>query len=407
MNNNPLRRIVVGGLRGLRSTWLVVGATLLLLVLIEVGFRIHQVSTTSFARPYPIPEAYAKADWFREYNVEYDKSITQRWKPLLYFGRTPSFQGKYINVDAEGHRVTPQPTSPAIPKASVYFFGGSTLWGDSQRDSFTIAAVTARRLQELAGPGDRIEVKNFGESGYVSTQGVLGLEIELRAGKRPAVVVFYDGINDVVSTVQMGVGGIPQNEMKRASEFELGRRLDRPSYLHTPASDLKTVAILSMASLRQLLSVNWVLQRIKAPTPPMISVDSAARAAVTMYAANARLVEALGKEYGFTPIFIWQTTLQATPKPLTPFEERRVALIKSDPPQNRILEVHRVVPPMLDSVMAIAAPGHFINQVAVFAGDTTNVFSDHIGHNTEQSIPKIVDGFWPQLKDAVSKRMMN
>lgn len=407
MTPSPIRRSLSTVFGGIRSAWLIAGVTLLLIVLIEGAFRVRQVSTTSFSRPYPTPEAYTNASWFRDYNVEYDQSITQRWKPFVYFGRRPSYQGKFINIDKDGHRVTPQPSTPAVPKATVYFFGGSTIWGDSQRDSFTIAAVAAQRLQGLAGPGNRIEVKNFGESGYVSVQGLVGLMVELRNGKRPDVVVFYDGINDVVATVQMGVGGIPQNEMKRSNEFDMGRRLDRPSYQRSPLSDLKTIGILGMAQLRQLQSVSWVLQQLKAPASKLISVDSAARAAVRMYAENARMVEALGREYGFTPIFVWQTSIQASQKTLTPFEARRVETIKADPPQNRILEVHRVVPAMLDSAMAEAAPGHFINQAGLFRGDTSNVFSDHIGHNTEQSIPTIVDGFWPQLMDAVTKRMKN
>lgn len=381
------------------------GATVVLLVLIEAGFRVYQLATTSFTRPYAVPEAYARADWFRDYNVEYDKSLTQRWRPYLYFGRVPSFQGKYINIDSGGHRVTPQPTSPDVPVARVYFFGGSTTWGDSQRDDHTIPAETSRRLQELAGAANRIEVRNFGEGGYVSTQGLLGLQLQLRSGNRPDVVVFYDGINDVVSTVQAGVGGLAQNEMKRVGEFDLGRELDRPSYAHTPGNDFKTIAKLTFISLRQLQSVNWLLQRVPKPVPDIISVDSAARATVRAYVSNARMVEALGREYGFTPIFVWQATLQATPKPLTPFEARRVAMIKADAAQNRMLEVHRVVPPMLDSAMAAVAPGRFVDEAGFFANDSSNVFSDHIGHNTEQSIPAIVDGFWPQLKDAITKRM--
>jgi len=73
----------------------------------------------------------------------------------------------------------------------------------------------------------------------------------------------------------------------------------------------------------------------------------------------------------------------------------------------RVLEVHHKVPEMLDSAMAAVAPGRFVNHAKLFAGDTTNVFSDHIGHNTEVAIPKIVDGFWPQLRDAVTRRSIN
>lgn len=383
------------------------GATLLLLVVIEGGFRIKQLSDGRFTRPHPAPEAYRNVDWWEQYNVEYDASLPYRWRPYLYFGRKPSYSGKYINIDTAGRRLTPQPSTPAVPRATVYFFGGSTTWGDTQRDEFTIPAESARRLQETAGPGQRVEVQNFGEGGFVSTQGLIGLQLQLRNGNRPDVVVFYDGINDVVATVQAGIPGLPQNEHKRVAEFDMGRRLDRPSYMHSAKNDLKTVGWLQFLSLKQMLSVNWVLNKAPKPALSVIGVDSAARATVRAYVSNVRMVEALGREYGFTPIFVWQPTLQATPKTLTPFEARAVALLKSDSSQNRMLQVHRVVPAMLDSAMAVAAPGHFVNASGLFRGDTTNVFSDHVGHNTEPSIPAIVDTFWPHLKDAVSKRMKN
>ena len=41
--------------------------------------------------------------------------------------------------------------------------------------------------------------------------------------RRPDVVVFYDGINDVMATVQNGRAGLPQNEANREEDFRSGR----------------------------------------------------------------------------------------------------------------------------------------------------------------------------------------
>ena len=93
------------------------------------------------------------------------------------------------------------------------------MWGTSQRDDKTIPAEASRRLQALAGPSRRIEVTNFGENGYVLTQEVIELMLQLRKGNVPDIVVFFDGINDAGATVQWGEGGNTQNESKRVAEF--------------------------------------------------------------------------------------------------------------------------------------------------------------------------------------------
>jgi hypothetical protein len=63
--------------------------------------------------------------------------------------------------------------------------------------------------------------------------------------------------------------------------------------------------------------------------------------------------------------------------------------------------MHRQIAPMLDSVMSELVGSRFINQSSLFAGDTISVFSDEIGHNTEKSIPTIVNGFYRQLAAAI------
>ena len=62
-------------------------------------------------------------------------------------------------------------------------------------------------------------VTNFGETGYVSTQNLIALMLELRAGRRPDVVVFYDGVNDTYSAYSQQRAGLPHNES------ESGRRV--------------------------------------------------------------------------------------------------------------------------------------------------------------------------------------
>jgi len=399
-----MRQFVIRGWNLLRACWLIIGVSLLFLLIAEGCVRIVRRITGADTTHDAVPAAYAASSWYRDFTREYDATRPQRWLSYLYFGRLPSFHGRYVNIDSLGHRVTPQPAIPAIPRARVYFLGGSTMWGTEQRDDHTIPAEASRRLQALAGPGARIEVTNFGESGYVFTQDVLNLILQLRAGARPDVVVFYDGINDVFATVQAGVAGVPQNESKRAAEFDMGRALDRTGFVRGPRRDLRAIALLTVAEFKQLALVDWLESMMpKPPAKPFIPADSAARSTVKIYAEQARMVEALSQLYGFTAIYVWQPSFHGTQKQLTPYEERRMMTIRNDSFQRRLQEVHRLIPAILDSAMSAVAPGRFVDASSLFRNDSTTVFVDRIGHNVESSVPQIVDVFWPALQAALAR----
>jgi hypothetical protein len=402
---DTLRRMLVGGWRFVQAFWMIIGVSLAMLLIAESCYRAASAAggRTRGSSATPAPRGpFAGASWYREFSREFDATRALHWQPYVYFRRSPSYHGRYVNVDSLGRRVTPQPAVPAVPRARVFFFGGSTMWGSFQRDDHTIPAEAARRLQQVAGPGARIDVGNFGETGWVMTQEMLELMLQLRSGARPDVVVFYDGINDAFSALQYGVAGIPQNEEKRAAEFAMGRKLDRTLYGHGVLSDLRAVGTLELASLEHLELVQR-LQSIAHPTSiKTVSVDSAARALTAVYAENARLIEALAKAYGFTPIYVWQPSLHATAKQVTPYEARLLQALDADPFQHHLRELHRIVPRMLDSAMASLAPGRFVDDATLFKGDTLAVFVDQVGHNTEQSVPAIVDSFWPALQAAVS-----
>lgn len=405
--NDSIRRFLIASWRATQAAWLIVGITLLMLVFVEVCFRVKATVGEKFAaRPRPsamMRDPRTTEPWSVDFTREYDATRPQRWKSYLYFGRLPNFRGRYINIDSLGHRVTPQPRAGPT-YAKVFFFGGSTMWGNDIRDDHTIAAEAARRLQPMAPAGSHIEVTNFGESGYVFTQGLLQLILELRAGNHPDAVVFYDGINDVGTTVQYGTAGSPQNESKRANEFAMGRVLDRTGFERGWRKDFKAWRLLASQAFEQLATVAWV-RSLKAPPPPkFISADSAARSTVRIYAENARIVEALGREYGFVPIFVWQPAIQSTQKPLTPYEAGIMKGIESDVFQRRLKETHLRIPALIDSAMAAVAPGRFVDEASLFKGDTMPVFIDRIGHNTEASVPAIVDGFWPALQAAIARR---
>jgi hypothetical protein len=180
----------------------------------------------------------------------------------------------------------------------------------------------------------------------------------------------------------------------------MGRALDRSGFARGFKKDVRSLGLLTGLAIQQTALSDWVRSLKKSPARNFISADSATRGTVRTYVGNVRLVEALAPQYGFTPIYVWQPNLHATTKKPNKFEERLLRSIARDPFHSRLQQVHRVLPRMLDSSMGGVAPGRFVNDAGLFAGDTMAVYTDWLGHNTEESVPRIVDTFWPTLETA-------
>ena len=108
-----------------------------------------------------------------------------------------------------------------------------------------------------------------------------------------------------------------------------------------------------------------------------------------------RMVSALGREYGFPVIAIWQPTLALTQKRLTSWE--RFAL--SQWPKLR--ESTRSCSSAVDSTMVAADILTFVNMSAVFDRDTATVFLDNWGHVVESADRKIADAIAEVLRPLI------
>jgi lysophospholipase L1-like esterase len=296
-----------------------VGLTLLALVALDLALRVLVPEPAARSRegdatPRRQADALQGQPWVDAYFREFHASRELRWEPYLYW-RRPARSGELINVDARGLRRT---WNPPLPEGAprVFMFGGSTLWGTGARDEHTIASEISRLLHQGGRP---VQVTNFAETGYVSTQGVLALLLALRAGEVPDVVVFYDGVNDVASALQSGVAGLPQNEDNRRAEFNLSRR--RGSLLLGFAQR----SLQGVEALRAWLSA-------RRPAVPPEPAGGLADELVGVYAANLALVRSLGAAYGFDARFYWQPTVYAKSDPST--YERQ---LQEQAPQRRAL----------------------------------------------------------------------
>src|SRR5262249_43691498 len=142
-------------------------------------------------------------------------SLTLRWQPYTYWRGAPS-HNDLVTVEADGRRRNWNAAAVDSTARQVWVTGGSAVWGMCVLDDETIPSDVAKRL---AATGVRARVENHAQIGWVTSQEGMDLDLDLRAGRVPDVVVFYDGWNDIVAGMAEGRPGIPLNEANREAEF--------------------------------------------------------------------------------------------------------------------------------------------------------------------------------------------
>lgn len=155
--------------------------------------------------------AMAGSPWAERYFAEL-AAVPFTYVP--YVGpREVAVHGRYIN-SVDGVRASYQPPgADGAGAVDVWFFGGSTLWGEGQRDGHTIPSEVARLAE---ADGVTLRVSNFGVRGYTAFQEFLVFEQALARRDPPDLVVFYHGINEVYSLLES-----PSNMGSQPSIFQI------------------------------------------------------------------------------------------------------------------------------------------------------------------------------------------
>lgn len=377
----------------IKDAWLMVGITVLLLCLLEGSLSLaffikgqFSASDLSAAEGRVSADTYADPTWVRDYYEEFRRSFTAQWKPYVYWRRKP-FHGNHINIADNGLRLTAlaPPKQPAShPPLKIFMFGGSALWGTGARDAFTIPSSLA---QELQNKGVAAEVINFGEAGYVSTQEVIALLLQLQRGQIPDLVIFYDGVNDLYSAYQQHVAGLPQNEFNRVKEFNLSQ----PDQFKQRTGLLLTDVATRLATIR---FIQGLLQRAGVgrpataaanplPRDPLAPQGAAlAQDVLATYRGNIEAVQALSAHYRFKCLFYWQPTIfQKTH--LTEYERAQRAEMQ---PLEQF--VHRTYEVIRQSGLAERRESSFYDLSRVFAEVREPVYVDwcHLGESGNELI---------------------
>ena len=265
----------------------------------------------NFADASPAYRVYPWAAEFWQEEHSRWKSQQGAYAPFRIWG-VASWHGKYINSENTPDGTWRRTIQPAVcdkqSATEVWMFGGSTLYGTGVPDWATIASLVSRHLNS-AGRGCFL-VSNFGAEGYVTNQEVILLVERLKAGRRPAMVIFYDGVNDSYAGAVSPAD--PRSHMSYANikarvEGSLAGRLD---FLRN--SNALQLARMALDSLHRPIRAQTTEGEFTAK----------GRATLDNYESNLEIARALGKSYGFRVFCFWQPALVFGHKPLDPFELR-------------------------------------------------------------------------------------
>ncbi len=248
------------------------------------------------------------------------------YRPFVLWRASPSSSWP-ATIQQTGLRVVPG--SSDDPSAiQVFVFGGSTMVGWQTPDSATICAHIQRSLASIS---DKLVcVTNFAQQAYVNTQELIELQLQLRVGNVPDLVIFYDGTNEIWSAVETDTAGSHFCLQEIADLYE-NRNFASESasiqseFLHL-AGELSSVHF-----LKRILGIDTDTSRasLYQPEPSRCAlygedfVDPAefAEEIMGIYEGDLRILQALSKEFDFEYRVFWQPVIITGNKPLTAEEK--------------------------------------------------------------------------------------
>ena len=154
-----------------------------------------------------------------------------------------------------------------------------------------------------------VEVTNLGVEGYVTNQEVILLSQQLKAGRKPDIAIFYDGINESL------VGGFSPGISTAHWNFDMIKnRVEM-------APDSKLVVLNSSHVFQFIKSLLENYRQKRLPAFSDGELTAKAQATLENYETNLRFMHLLANAYGFKTYFFWQPALACGTKPLTLFEQ--------------------------------------------------------------------------------------
>ena len=306
---------------------------------------------------------------------EVRKSDRTVYEPYTIWKRRP-YRGEYTTIDLSGSRRTVG-NSESEDALEVWMFGGSAVWGVGAPDHETIPSHMAALLNGKLGID--ANVRNLGRRGFVSTQEVIYLMRELQAGRRPDVVAFYNGVNDAaaVSLWPEFPGAHVSFDTVRDRFESTGEDGDFGWFARSTGLYKASRIVLDRVE-GEPFERDGIIVYADHDTDSTPNHRRLAERGLDVWLFNARVVDGLAREYGFTPLMAFQPGLWSSGKPLDPSEESLIASEMEYTGLKILMTVRAEMATVLDDRLTDPqAPNAVVNLNDLFADTPQPVYIDY------------------------------
>jgi hypothetical protein len=163
----------------------------------NVKRKIVNKETAQLFNQYKVARPDSTNEVNKEIAAEVIASNRFEYSPWVEY-KNIDFAGKYINTSGLMRKTTPEKfenKKDALP-LTVYFIGGSTMYGFNATDRETIPSFFVSEYQKQFPTGHSIHVSNFGICAYYSYNELMLFSHLIFTGKKPDIIIVLDGLND-------------------------------------------------------------------------------------------------------------------------------------------------------------------------------------------------------------------
>lgn len=258
--------------------------------------------------------AMANAPWADELFRQSQSTPVSYW-PFTE-SRPRKFHSSYVNIDGWDRRsyVPPGANPESVPV--IWMFGGSTTWGEGQRDEETIPSFIARLSADEGRP---VIVRNFGQRGWTHFQEMILFEQLLESEPLPDLAVFYDGANEI-NAQSLGIRGVPTHLLAAQYADLLSGGIGQ-EFLTTPTRPNPIAAAWGAYAEHSAAHklAHWIGRIVSPDAGASVAAGVTpgqgtnyevtmkdAEAAVDVYRRGRAITRFLAAEHAVEPVFFWQ-----------------------------------------------------------------------------------------------------
>ncbi len=192
----------------------------------------------------------------------------------------------YVGYDANYRDTKNRCSSQTEGSIVIFTFGGSTMWGSFVDYTQTIPSYLSKIMCD---EGFDVEVKNYGQLGYVSRQG-RNLFLEVLEKSSPDIVIFYDGANDSI--------------VDEPGKPEIDVTADVFDFVVENSSLLTRLGFLLKTDLDKEAFRYFEPRKSK-----KYEGDEKYEEIVESYLHNVEIINSISNDFDFEPFFYWQPSL--------------------------------------------------------------------------------------------------